>query len=134
MVPQGRKPESTPLSLVVDRTDPAAPLVRIGGDLAYATARPLRLEVDRILAEHPAVLVLDFQELLFIDSTGLSLIVHAWREGQQGGTAIQLRSTPRFLDTILDMTGVTGLLARPPATPPGTGEAGPTLHRPAAAG
>ncbi|TDC00365.1 anti-sigma factor antagonist [Micromonospora fluostatini] len=110
-------------------------MVRIGGDLAYATARPLRLEVDRLLAEHPAVLVLDFQELLFIDSTGLSLIVHAWREGQQGGTAIQLRSTPRFLDTILDMTGVTGLLARPLlATPPGTGDAAPTLHRPAAAG
>lgn len=57
--------------------------------------------------------MLDFQDPHFIDSTGLSVIVHAWREGQQGGTTIQLRETPRFLTTILDMTGVTGLLSRP---------------------
>ncbi|GGM28950.1 hypothetical protein GCM10012279_54540 [Micromonospora yangpuensis] len=113
MVLPGRKPEATPLGLVVDRTDPNAPLIRVSGDLAFATAGPLRVEIDRMLVDHPPAIVLDFGELLFIDSTGLSVIVHAWREGQQGGTAIQLRSTPRFLTTILDMTGVTGLLARP---------------------
>ncbi|WP_434740208.1 STAS domain-containing protein [Micromonospora sp. SH-82] len=101
------------MSLSVDHTDPDAPVIRIGGDLAYATARPLRVEVERMLATHPSTIVLDFADLLFIDSTGLSVIVHAWREGQPAGTAIVLQSTPRFLDTILDMTGVTGLLARP---------------------
>ncbi|MGY3520905.1 anti-sigma B factor antagonist [Micromonospora haikouensis] len=113
VVPQGRKPEATPLTMSVDLTEPGAPLIRVGGDLAFTTAAPLRHEVDRRLAEHPSVLVLDFADLQFIDSTGLSVIVHAWREGQQSGTTLRLRSTPRFLDTILDMTGVTGLLARP---------------------
>lgn len=112
-MPHGRKPEATPLSIAVDCSDPAAPVISVGGDLAFTTSGPLRAEVDRALAERPPVLVLDFADLLFIDSTGLSVIVHAWREGQQVGTAIRLRSTPRFLDTILDMTGVTGLLARP---------------------
>ncbi|MDG4801240.1 STAS domain-containing protein [Micromonospora sp. WMMD980] len=98
----------------MDRSDPAAPVVSVGGDLAYATSTPLRAEVDRLLAERPAALVLDFDGLNFLDSTGLSVIVHAWREGQQVGTAIELRSVPRFLETILDMTGVTGLLDRPP--------------------
>ncbi|MGK5443591.1 STAS domain-containing protein [Micromonospora sp. URMC 105] len=107
------KPQATPLSMAVDRSDPAAPVISVGGDLAFTTSGPLRAEIDQLLAERPALLVLDFAGLLFIDSTGLSVIVHAWREGQQGGTAIRLRSTPRFLDTILDMTGVTGLLARP---------------------
>ncbi|MCI4061081.1 STAS domain-containing protein [Micromonospora sp. R77] len=110
---QRRKPEATPLTISVDRTDPHAPVVLIGGDLAFTTAAPLRTEVDRLLAEAPPVIVLDFADLLFIDSTGLAVIVHAWREGQQGGTALRLRATPRFLETILDMTGVTGLLARP---------------------
>ncbi|WFE56290.1 STAS domain-containing protein [Micromonospora sp. WMMD712] len=113
MAPQGRKPEATPLTMSVDASDPGAPLIRVGGDLAFTTAAPLRHEVDRQLAERPPVLVLDFADLQFIDSTGLSVIVHAWREGQQGGTILRLRSTPRFLATILDMTGVTGLLARP---------------------
>ncbi|MEE3922287.1 hypothetical protein V2I01_40390 [Micromonospora sp. BRA006-A] len=49
-----------------------------------------------------------------MDSTGLSVIVHAGRKGQQAGTAIELRAVPRFLETILDLTGVTGLLDRSP--------------------
>ncbi|GAA3783027.1 STAS domain-containing protein [Micromonospora maritima] len=114
VVPQRRKPEATPLSISVDRSDPSVPVVRVGGDLAYATAGPLRAEVDRLLAERPHALVLDFGDLIFLDSTGLSVIVHAWREGQRAGTAIELRAVPRFLETILDMTGVTGLLERPP--------------------
>ncbi|MEU4644712.1 STAS domain-containing protein [Micromonospora sp. NPDC023814] len=99
--------------MTVDRSDPGAPLIRVGGDLAYTTAAPLRAEIDRVLADAPPAVVLDFGDLLFIDSTGLGVIVHAWREGQQGGTALQLRGVPRFLESILDMTGVTGLLARP---------------------
>ncbi|WBB76844.1 STAS domain-containing protein [Micromonospora sp. WMMD1128] len=99
----------------MDDSDPAAPVVSVGGDLAYTTAMPLRTEVDRLLAAHPATLVVDFADLVFLDSTGLSVIVHAWREGQQVGTAIELRSVPRFLATILDMTGVTALLDRPAA-------------------
>ncbi|SCG74855.1 STAS domain-containing protein [Micromonospora coxensis] len=128
-MPHGRKPEATPLTMSVDRSDPDAPVISVGGDLAFTTAAPLRAEVDRALAQRPPVLVLDFAGLLFIDSTGLSVIVHAWREGQHGGTLIRLRSTPRFLDTILDMTGVTGLLTRPL-----TGERGESgaYERPAA--
>ncbi|WP_343441749.1 STAS domain-containing protein [Micromonospora schwarzwaldensis] len=98
----------------MDHSDPGVPVVRVGGDLAYATAAPLRAEVDRLLVARPTRLVLDFGDLVFLDSTGLSVIVHAWREGQQAGTVIQLRAVPRFLATILDLTGVTGLLDRPP--------------------
>ncbi|WP_223256284.1 STAS domain-containing protein [Micromonospora endophytica] len=88
------------------------PVIHVGGDLAYTTAAPLRTEIDQILGGGPAGLVLDFAELEFIDSTGLSVIVHAWREGQRAGIALRLHAVPRFLATILDMTGVTGLLAR----------------------
>ncbi|MBY8874697.1 STAS domain-containing protein [Micromonospora sp. PLK6-60] len=109
----------------MDDSDPAAPLLRVGGDLAFTTAAPLRAAVDRLLVAGPPALLFDFGGLLFIDSTGLSVIVHAWREGQQRGTRVVLRETPRFLTTILDMTGVTGLLARPlpvvtPAARPAT--------------
>ncbi|CCH18295.1 Sulfate transporter/antisigma-factor antagonist STAS [Micromonospora lupini str. Lupac 08] len=113
----GRAPEATPLSVSVDRSDPDRPLIRVGGELAYATAAPLRAEVDRVLADAPRALVLDFADLTFIDSTGLAVIVHAWREGQSVGTTLRLRAVPRFLATILDITGVAALLGRPlPAT------------------
>ncbi|MFC0004100.1 STAS domain-containing protein [Micromonospora siamensis] len=113
MASHGRKAENNPLTVGVDDSDPEAPLLRVAGDLAFTTAAPLRAAVDRLLAGRPSAIVFDFGELLFIDSTGLSVIVHAWREGQRSGTVVRLRSTPRFLTTILDMTGVTGLLDRP---------------------
>ncbi|MER6755325.1 STAS domain-containing protein [Micromonospora echinofusca] len=127
MLSRRSQTEATPLSMTVDRSDPATAHIRVGGDLAYTTAGPLRAEVDRVLADAPATLVLDFSDLLFIDSTGLGVIVHAWREGQQCGTALRLHAVPRFLGTILDMTGVTGLLDRPLGeglTAPAEGAAG----------
>ncbi|SCG36648.1 anti-sigma B factor antagonist [Micromonospora rifamycinica] len=101
----------------IDHSDPRSPVIVVAGDLTFTTAGPLRTAVDRVLDGRPAVLVLDFAGLLFIDSTGLSVIVHAWREGQPAGTLIRLRGTPRFLTTILDMTGVSSLLARPAPAP-----------------
>ncbi|MGQ5265031.1 STAS domain-containing protein [Micromonospora sp. ZYX-F-536] len=114
----------------VDRFDPDRPVIRVGGELAYATSAPLRAEVDRVLAEAPRTMVLDFADLHFIDSSGLAVIVHAWREGQEVGATLRLRAVPRFLAAILDMTGVAGLLARPlPAARP---VAGPGTQTPAA--
>ncbi|MEU5906955.1 STAS domain-containing protein [Micromonospora sp. NPDC047467] len=71
--------------MFVDQSDPDVSLIRVGGELAYATAAPLRVEVDRVLADAPHTVVLDFADLHFIDSTGLAVIVHAWRAGQQAG-------------------------------------------------
>ncbi|WP_231932614.1 STAS domain-containing protein [Micromonospora rifamycinica] len=113
----GRNPQVAPLTMSIDHSDPRSPVIVVAGDLTFTTAGPLRTAVDRVLDGRPAVLVLDFAGLLFIDSTGLSVIVHAWREGQPAGTLIRLRGTPRFLTTILDMTGVSSLLARPAPAP-----------------
>ncbi|MEU5910242.1 STAS domain-containing protein [Micromonospora sp. NPDC047527] len=104
----------------VDQSDPDVSLIQVGGELAYATAAPLRVEVDRVLADAPHTVVLDFADLHFIDSTGLAVIVHAWRAGQQAGTTLRLRAVPRFLAVILDITGVAGLLGRPLRATPRT--------------
>ncbi|MEU1888002.1 STAS domain-containing protein [Micromonospora sp. WMMD987] len=115
----GRNPQAAPLTISTDQSDPRSPVIAVAGELTFTTAGPLRTAVDRALDGRPEVLVLDFTGLVFIDSTGLSVIVHAWREGQPAGTLIRLRGTPRFLTTILDMTGVSGLLARPSPARPG---------------
>lgn len=108
-----RKPESTPLAMSIDDSDATAPLVTVAGDLDFTTAAPLRAALDHLLAARPSTIVLDFDGLLFIDSTGLAVIVHTWQQGHQNGTVIRLRAVPRFLATILDLTGVSGLLSRP---------------------
>ncbi|WP_234588600.1 STAS domain-containing protein [Micromonospora sp. MH99] len=101
------------------------PLIRVGGELAYLTVAPLRAEVDRVLADAPRAVVLDFADLHFMDSSGLGVIVHAWREGQEVGTTLRLRAVPRFLATILDITGVAALLDRPLPTTRAIGPGSP---------
>jgi anti-anti-sigma factor len=112
LVLHGRRPAATPLTVAVDTGAPDAPVVLVGGDLDYGNAARLRSTVERLLDEAPRTIVLDFAGLTFMDSTGLSIIVQAWQEGTEHGTLIQLRSTPRFLESILDITGVGSLLSR----------------------
>ncbi|WP_244368256.1 STAS domain-containing protein [Micromonospora echinofusca] len=100
--------------MTVDRSDAGCPVVVVSGDLDFTTIAPLRTELQNLLDQRPGTIVLDFGGLSFIDSTGLSIIVHTWRSGHDSGTALHLRNTPKFLATILDITGVAGLLARPP--------------------
>ena len=39
--------------------------------------------------------------------------MHAWRRGREAGVPVTLRGVPPFLASILDITGVGELLARP---------------------
>ena len=112
MLHDGTRPEATPLVVAVETTDPAAPIVTVRGDLDFETAHALHGEIERQLAARPSVLVLDFAGLRFMDSNGLAVIVRAWQQSSRFGTVLRLRSKPRFLDTILDITGVSSLLAR----------------------
>lgn len=119
----GRKSDGRTLTVSVDAGDARRPLVVVGGDLDFTTAGELRMELDDLLSGRPDVITLDFASLEFIDSTGLSVIVHAWQAAHDTGTEVRLGAVPRFLATILDITGVAGLLGegpgRFPAQPPG---------------
>ena len=105
---------ATPLSVSVEPTAAGEVVLLVGGDLEFPNAHQLRTEIDKVLADPPTVLTLDFTALTFIDSTGLATIVHAWQAGARTGTLLRLRGAPRFLTAILDLTGLTDLLARPP--------------------
>ncbi|MEV0607331.1 STAS domain-containing protein [Polymorphospora rubra] len=115
---RGERAGAVPLVVRVDVVDPVRPVVTVGGDLDFQTSGSLRAELARLLDGGAAARVtLDVAGLRFIDSTGLAVIVHAWRVGHESGTAFDLRGTPPFLATILEVTGVGELLARPSARP-----------------
>ncbi len=113
---RGDETRSTPLTIVPDVADTANPTLVVEGDLDFSTAPQLWAEVHDLLERVPATLTLDVAGLYFVDSTGLALIVQAWRLCQESGAVLGLRSTPRFLQSILRITGVADLLAR--QTPP----------------
>lgn len=102
-----------PAPLMVDVTDGADAVITVRGELDFPCADVLRVALTAALDRAPATLTLDVERLTFIDSTGLAVLVHAWRRGQEAGVPVTLRAVPPFLTSILDITGVGELLARP---------------------
>jgi anti-anti-sigma factor len=104
--------QSAPLRVTVDASGPGT-VVTVSGDLDYPCADPLRDTLDDVLRAGPASVTVDVAALTFIDSTGLAVLLHAWRAGQETGVPVGLRDEPAFLLTILDLTGIGDILARP---------------------
>jgi anti-anti-sigma factor len=102
-----------PAPLVVDVEAGVHAVVTVRGDLDFPCAEVLRVATTTALEGSPATLTVDVERLTFIDSTGLAVLVHAWRRGQDAGIPVSLRAVPPFLASILDITGVGELLARP---------------------
>lgn len=123
---RGDDAEAVALAIAVDAVDPDRPVVSVDGDLDFQTAAPLQTNLVRLLRDGAALVTLDVRGLRFIDSTGLSVIVHVWRAGHDTGTRFALRGVPPFLASILDITGVGNLIVRSPRQELPAGEAATT--------
>jgi anti-anti-sigma factor len=74
--PAGRFSRSGPLDLAVEDFDSTL-LLRVGGDLDLATVGQVTTALDQLELERPTLLVLDLQELAFLDLAGLRTILRA---------------------------------------------------------
>lgn len=104
------------LTLAVHRTAQSA-RVRVAGDLDYGSSG-LLLETVRDLLRAPSALQdlhLDFTDLAFCDSAGLSSLVLIHRQTAAAGVHLHLDQRPAQLQRILDVTGLLEFLTAPPA-------------------
>lgn len=92
------------------KSDVAIPSARIhvAGDLAYGHTAPLVDAVSELLSTDARVtdLHLDFAQLEFLDSTGLSALLVIHREVTRSGLKLHLDNRPRQLDRVLEITGL----------------------------
>jgi anti-sigma B factor antagonist len=65
-----------PLALTIEQYD-STMLVRVGGDLDLATAAQVTTAMDQLEIESTSLLVVDLQELAFLDLAGLRAILRA---------------------------------------------------------
>lgn len=72
----GRFSRAGPFALTVEDSDSTL-LVRVTGDLDLATVGQVRTALDRLDIERTTLLVLDLQELAFLDLAGLRTILRA---------------------------------------------------------
>ena len=91
--------------------------VHVAGDLDYGTSDLLIDTVSELPAGQPGLqdLHLDFADLEFCDSAGLSALVRIHRLTSAEGIGLHLDQRPAHLDRILHITGLLDFLTTPAA-------------------
>lgn len=79
-------------------------VVRASGDLDLTTAVRLREQAVQVVTGGQACLVLDLQEVDFVDSTGLGVIVGLLKRTRSQGGDLRLVSTRPSLRKVLELT------------------------------
>ncbi|MDO0929289.1 STAS domain-containing protein [Streptomyces sp. TG1A-8] len=102
--------------------EPTALTVHITGEVGYDTGDDLVHAVVDHLGGHPGLheVRLDFRDLTWIDSSGLSALLLVHRRTSAAGAALRLDHLPGFLQHRLRLTGVLDHLTAPVA--PARGE------------
>ncbi|MGE2729534.1 STAS domain-containing protein [Mycolicibacterium vaccae] len=80
--------------------------LHVAGDLAYGSTAHLIDTVDRLCDARVSGLHLDFAELTFCDSAGLSALLLIHRRAGTLGIPLHLDHRPPHLERILEITGL----------------------------
>ena len=89
-------------------------VVRLVGDLDVGTAGLFADTMERVRAEHQVDVVLDVQDLSFVDSQGISALLMARREGNR----FLLRRPRDSFRKLIDVTGLGDVLPIERSMPP----------------
>ncbi len=82
-------------------------LVRLDGELDHHRSAMLRTEIDAALYAHmPRILVLDFQAVTFMDSSGIGLIMGRYKILQPMGGEIRIQNASAYISRVLKLAGM----------------------------
>lgn len=82
-------------------------LAELSGDIDHCTAKGLRTPVDEEILKHlPLRLILDFEKVGFMDSSGIGLIIGRYKlMNDLGGSIIAVNPSPE-VRKVMDLAGV----------------------------
>jgi anti-sigma B factor antagonist len=93
--------------LLIDvRQDKGTAVLSLRGELDLASAPLLQAELDNSRIASASTLVLDLEELKFIDSTGLRVLLTAHKHSQGRGQEFALTQGSPQVQRLLSITGV----------------------------
>jgi anti-sigma B factor antagonist len=111
---------------VVGGDGPSDFVVKARGEIDIYTGEQLREVLRDVLAESPARVVIDLAEVTFIDSTGLSVIVAAFKRAQDTRTELVFQGAGPNVLRVLELTGLNHLLPLVADPASGKGATAPT--------
>lgn len=77
----------------------------ISGELDIATTPQLEREVNRAIAEKANTILIDLENLSFIDSSGLRMFLHLNQQAAQDGWRLTIANPSEQVRAILRVTG-----------------------------
>ena len=79
----------------------------LSGDIDHHTAKPIREEIDREINDFsPSLLVLDFGDVSFMDSSGIGLVMGRFRLMQSLKGEIRITNTPLYISKVMRISGI----------------------------
>ena len=103
-------PDTAEPVLVVDvERDGDEAIVRIDGEIEFATAPRLRSELLDLAQDGATPVILDLSNVPFLDSAGISLLIQAKKRLDAAGSDLVLRAPQPNIRRVLEISGVTEL-------------------------
>ena len=89
------------MDVAVTRTGESA-VVTVSGDIDSETAPILEERIARLIRDGASALVIDLDDVSFVSSAGLSVLIAAHRDAKQ----LELRRGNRIVDRLIELTGL----------------------------
>jgi stage II sporulation protein AA (anti-sigma F factor antagonist) len=104
--------ESRRLGLTRSTSSPGVICLSVSGEVDIGTVDQLREAIDEILGEHGlGRLLLDFEPLRFLDSSGIAALIGGYNSAQERGVGFGVVNCHGSVRNVLEVTGVYGVLA-----------------------
>ena len=82
----------------------------LSGELDEYTAEFVRMSLDSVMkdlvVDSPTKLILDFQDVTFMDSTGIGVLLGRYNKFLKNNITIEIKNATGHVDRILKMTGI----------------------------
>ncbi|MGW0363366.1 STAS domain-containing protein [Streptomyces sp. NPDC002990] len=95
-----------PLTVTRESHPAGTTVLAVGGDLDHHTARGLSQALDDTPFDSGSQLVLDLSELTYCDSTGITVLVTAYRRAEAMGSALVLAGVNPDLMRVFGIIGL----------------------------
>ncbi len=92
---------------VTTATEGSIGVVSAGGELDANSAGRLREACDEVFARGHSTVVVHLAEISFIDSSGLSALIYAYKQAGERDGGLTVRSPSAAVKRLLEMTGQT---------------------------
>lgn len=86
-------------------TDGGEPVITVRGEVDAASADTLRNAIFEVIDGGKPTVTVDMNDVSFMDSSGLRVLIAGYKAAEQGGGALRVRNPSDVVTRLLEITG-----------------------------